>query len=140
MDRDRTPILCHTRQNSFNVSWMNCYCYLHLLNELLLRRSRELILAAKSYFIISGAILFFNFEHFSPLSLFMPTVNGNWVIISTGLEMKISYHRMLFLTLFIVKTSAMNHSDQGAMPNLRCYKCFHNCFPFFKVHVWSNCC
>ena len=54
--------------------------------------------------------------------------------------MEMTYHLMFFLMLFYVKNlfifknsamnSAMKHPDQRTVPRLRCYKCFHNCFPF----------
>ena len=50
------------------------YCPFIKRNELLLRMSYGLILGAKSSFIISGAI---NFEHFSHWSLYIPMMDTN---------------------------------------------------------------
>ena len=80
---DGIPIQCYVRQNFT----------LLLLNELLLQRSYGLILAAKSAFIISDAILFI---------VLNKSASGACIFllwIETKLSFFMIYHRMLFLTL-----------------------------------------
>ena len=75
---DRIPIQCYVRQN----------LTLLLLNELLLRRSYGLVLAAKSAFIISDAILFVVLNKYVILNAFVQRI---YFIVKTSVKTQGQY-------------------------------------------------